>query len=487
MSVLRQEIIIMDYSSDRLLHKAFEFAEVSLAGQRRKSGEYFVDHCVRVADILMRYKINDTHSLSAAILHHSLSEGAATRDDIQNEFGSDIAGMVDAFERLRIIRLGEGMDEEFVENLRKMFLVLAKDLRVVLIKLADILDNLTTLRYLSNEKGQRLAKETLEIFAPLSERLGMSEMKGEMQDLAFAYLYPDEYRWVKKMSGTKLQKMGKDLLHVKGKLLTAFQEARIEVVMQSRVKQTYSLYKKLSRVEIDRDISKVHDLMALRIIVNTKEECYQALSIINKLFQPANESVSDYIAHPKSNGYQSIHARFLGPSNTIFEIQIRSKKMHEEAEYGVAAHWHYAEKKTQGAGKEELDQGFKAKVEKLEWVKKLSAWQEEIKDNQEFLKTVKTDLFGERIYVFTPKGDVIDLPEGATPVDFAYRVHTDLGEKMAGAKVNGKMVPLDYKLKNADVVEINESKDKHKKPNRDWLNFVVTDTARKCIKRLNAD
>lgn len=465
------------------VRKAYDFSEIALAGKKRKSGEEILDHCVGVAKTLWDYKVRDPQTLAAAILHHVLSDGAANLEDINKEFGKDMALMLEGVEKLSIIKLKPGSDEDFVENLRRMFLALARDLRVVLIKMTDILDNLTTLQYLESEKRVEVAKETLEIFAPLAERLGMGQMRGEMQDLAFMHLYPQEYQWVKSFTKPHLRNLDKELLKVKSQLLISFQKEGIKAEIQSRLKHIYSLYTKLLRSEINKDISKVYDLMAMRVIVPTKEDCYRVLGIVNKMFKPVAEPVSDYIAHPKPNGYQSIHTRVYGPDNLPFEIQVRTEKMHEEAEYGLAAHWNYSDKKSVGLSDEKISQGFATSAEKLEWVRSLSQWQKEITDNQEFLKTVKTDFFGQRIFVFTPKGDVKDLPAGATPIDFAYKVHTKLGDLATGAKVNGKLVPLNAKLKNGDVVEIIVAKDKHKKPNRDWLNFVMTATARKQIKK----
>lgn len=473
---------ILDLVKDETVVKALDFARLSLAGQKRKSGEDIIDHCERVAKILLSYKITDPATLSTALLHHSLSEGAATAADIKTEFGEDIASMVESFESLRIIRGKAGMKDEFAENLRKMFLTLARDLRVVFIKLADILDNLTTLEYLEEAKRKEVASETLDIFAPLAERLGMGEMRGTMQDLAFLHLYPREYKWVQNYTKGRLENLGKVMLKIKGKLVNELKDEGMDAEIQSRVKHIYSLYAKLLRPEVDKDLNKIYDLIALRVIVPSIEDCYRALDIIHGLFPPFGNRVSDYIAHPKPSGYRSIHTRVMGPNNLIFEIQIRSRRMHEEAEFGLAAHWNYNDKKSKGVSGGKLDNVITG-GDKLEWVKRLGEWQEEIVDNTEFLKTVKTDLFGRRIFVFTPKGDVKDLPEGATPIDFAYSIHTVLGGLTMGAKVNGKMVPLSFKLKNADVVEIIVSKDNHKKPNRDWMEFVVSNVAKRRIKK----
>lgn len=473
----------MDFLEDQVLKKAFDFANLSLAGKKRLSKENVVDHCLRVEKILWDFKVRDPSTLAAAILHHSLHEGAATLADIHAEFGEEIAGMMEAFENLRVIKPREGMDDEFVENLRKMFLVLAKDLRVVLIKLADILDNMTTLEYVSEIKREEVCRKALEIFAPLAERLGMGEMKGQMQDLAFMHLYPQDYKWLKCYVTSDLERLGKVLLKIKAKLILDLKKEGIPAEVQSRVKHSYSLYSKLMRQEINKDLSKIHDLIALRVIVGSTEDCYEVLDIVHKLFKSSKEPVSDYIAHPKPNGYQSIHTRVLGPGDISFELQIRTRKMHEEAEYGLAAHWNYAEKKSSGVSDVRLSKGFAASAEKLEWVKRLSEWQKEITSNDEFLKTVKTDFFGQRILCFTPKGDVKDLPAGATPVDFAYQVHSDMGNLVIGAKVNSKVIALDTKLKNGDVVELILSKNLRKKPSRDWLRFVVTGAAKKQIRK----
>ncbi|MDO8570450.1 MAG: HD domain-containing protein [Candidatus Daviesbacteria bacterium] len=475
----------MDLFTDPIIQKAFDFANLSLAGQKRLSGENVIDHCKRVEKILWDLDVRDPITLSTAILHHAILDGAATSEDIKKEFGEEIVVMLETIDKLQVIKLNENSELDFSEQLRKMFLVLAKDLRIVLIKLADIADNLTTLKYLKPEKRKEVAEETLEIFAPLCDRLGMGELRGQMQDLAFENLYPKEYLWLKGYITNDLENLGKDLLKIKAELITVLKEKKIDAEIQSRIKHTYSLYTKLLRPEIDKDLKKVKDLIALRIIVNTEEECYKSLDIVQNLYKilPDLDAVSDYIVHPKPNGYRSIHIKVYGPNNLPFEIQIRTRQMHEEAEYGLAAHWNYAEKKESGLSDEKISQGFATSAEKLEWVKSLGQWQKEISDNQEFLKTVKTDFFGTRIYCFTPKGDVKDLPDGATPIDFAYRVHTDLGNRITGVKVNGKVVALDSKLKNGNVVEILLSKDLKKKPSRDWLQFVVTGLARRQIKR----
>lgn len=467
---------------DPFLQKAYDFAAISMAGKLRHSGESFADHGRSVAEILQSFDVNDRQVLAAAILHHSVEDGAASHDDIVREFGEEVAEMIDTVNTLQVIKLTGVTEKTFVESLRRMFLTLAKDMRVVLIKQADILDNLRTLNFLRAEKQQQISSETLEIFAPLAERLGMSEMKSQMQDLAFQYLYPEEYQKVSKLLNTTLEALEKTLAQIKTELTKALEKEEIEYHIQARAKHLYSLFTKLKREEINWDISQVHDLIAFRLIVTSVEDCYRVLGLVHKLWRPMMGSFGDYIANPKANGYQSIHTKVFGPKGQPFEIQIRTEQMHEAAEYGVAAHWHYSEVKSTGLTDNALEKGVKVS-NKLDWVQRLGKWQEEVVDNEEFLKSIKTDFFGQRIYVFTPKGDVKDLPEGATPVDFAYSLHSDLGDLTASARVNGKMVSLDTKLKNSDVCEIVLSKDPKKKPNRDWINFVATSMARKKIKK----
>lgn len=473
---------MVDLLANPVFKKAYDFADQSMVGKLRHSGDSFADHGLNVAKVLQHFHVNDQSVLLAAILHHSVEDGAASHQDVAKEFGEDVAEMIETLNTLQVIKLTGGTEQLFIESLRRMFLTLARDMRIVLIKLSDILDNLQTLNYLRPEKQQRISKETLEIFAPLAERLGMGEMKGQMQDLAFQYLYPSEYAQTQKLLKTNVTALNKSLSQIKLTLNQALAEENIDYRIEARTKHLYSLYTKLKREEIDFDIQKVHDLIAFRIIVNSIEDCYRVLGIIHKLWRPAGNQISDYIANPKSNGYQSIHTKVFGPGRRIFEVQIRTEQMHEFAEYGVAAHWHYAEVKSKTKSSAILDKGVAKVSTKLDWVKQLSQWQNEVADNEEFLKSVKTDFFGKRIYVFTPKGDVKDLPEGATPIDFAYSLHSDLGDIAQGALVNGKMVALNTKLKNTDVCEIIVSKNP-KKPNRDWLNSVVTGMAKRRIKK----
>lgn len=461
--------------SDKLVERAINFSKLSLADKKRYSGESFDEHSLKVAEILKRYNINDQSTLAVAILHHSIENGAATSEDVKKEFGEEIAKMLLTLKDLHLIKLSKSDQKEFVENLRRMFLALARDLRIVVIKLADILDNLRTLKYVPRSKQIEVAEETLEIFAPLAERLGMGEMKGEMQDFAFPYLYPREYKDTKVKLKQVITKLDKRLLKIKSSLKQALDKEGIIFSIESRSKHLYSLYTKLKREDINFDISKIYDLIAFRIVVNNIEDCYRVLGVIHNLWKPLPNRLKDYISSPKPNGYQSLHTTVLSTGDKPFEIQIRTKDMHERAEYGIAAHWHYDESK----------KGEKVDLRKVEWVKNLRNWQEEILDSKEFVRGVIDDFLGDRILVFTPKGEIKDLPSGATPIDFAYLIHSDLGDRAVGAKVNGKLVSLNKKLLSGDTIEILVSK--IKKPSRDWLNFVVTSSAKSKIKRFFKD
>jgi len=471
---------INDYSNrvdSKLLEKSYEFAKMAHADQKRLSGEPFVTHPLAVAGILADWKM-DQSSIIAGLLHDSVEDGAATTADIKKEFGDDVDQLVGGVTKVGEVKLRGSTEEQFVENLRKMFLAMAKDLRVVIIKLADRLHNMQTLKYLPEEKRKRIAKETMEIYAPLADRLGMGEVKGQLEDLAFPYLYPGDYMWLVKYSAPAYKKSEEHILVAKNKLLKNLAKERINASINGRAKHLYSLYKKLLRSEIDKDISRVHDLVALRILVDNVEECYIALGVVHKTYRPVPHiGVSDFIALPKPNGYRSIHTKIFGPGERIMEVQIRTFEMHEEAENGVAAHWYYSTIKSKGEAGDRLQEGIFAPEEKLLWVKQLANWQKEIKDQEEFVEGLKFDALSKRIFVLTPKGDVKDLPLGATPIDFAYAVHSELGDRAIGAKVNGRMVPFDYKLISGDVCDVILAKEP-RKPNLDWLNFVVTRLAK---------
>lgn len=465
-----------------LVRKAYKFAEMAHDGQKRMSGEPYIIHPLATAMILTEWKM-DTLSVIAGLLHDTAEDGAATVDDIFMEFGGTVALLVEGVTKVGQLKLRGSTDEELVENLRKMFLAMAKDLRVVIIKLADRLHNMRTVGYLPPEKQKKFSRETIEIYAPLAERLGMGEVKGELEDLAFPYLYAEDYKWLKSYSAPAYKEAAQHVLKAKHKLMRSLAEEKIKTTINGREKHIYSLYKKLLRPEIEKDLNQIHDLVALRIIVKTVEECYMALGKVHQLYKPVPSlGMSDYIAVPKPNGYRSIHTRVFGPAGRIIEIQIRTEEMHEEAENGIAAHWHYASLKSHGTSDEKLEAGTFTPADKLSWVKQLVNWQKEIADNQEFMQTLKFDALSHRIFIFTPDGDVKDLPMGATPVDFAYAVHTAMGDRTVGAKVNGKMAGLNTKLHSGDVCEVVLSKEP-RKPNMDWMEFVVTNLAKREIQK----
>ena len=471
-----------DKANFKKIKSAWEFAKLAHTGQMRLTGDSYSSHPLGTATILAVWKLDET-TIIAGLLHDSIEDGGATRQDLVKNFGEEVGELVDGVTKVSHLKLRGSKKEDFIENLRKMFLAMARDLRVVLVKLADRLHNMNTLSPLSPEKQIRIASETIEIYAPLAERLGMGEVKGQLEDLAFPYVYPEEYKKTKTMSQTHFKKAEMHIKKMKRALLKKLAQLGIKAEVHGRKKHLYSLWRKLERHGIDWDFEKIHDIVALRIIVDTTPQCYTALGVVHNLFKPIpSVGISDFIAQPKPNGYRSIHTKVFGPKGRQVEVQIRTKVMHEEAEFGIASHWAYGEAKQRGIKDKVLEKfGVKAS-EKLSWVKQLVEWQRSITDSKEFLRAVKFDALGHRNFVFSPKGDVFDLPMGATPVDLAYAVHTDLGNYIKGAKVDGKIVTLDYKLKSGQVVEILKSKNP-KKPNRDWLDFVVTTTARAQIKK----
>jgi len=465
------------------IEKAWKFANLAHTGQKRLSGEPFINHPLEVARRLAAWKL-DTTSIMVGLLHDTVEDGGAKREDIVGEFGEEVAELVDGVTKVTDLRLKGSREQEFVENLRKMLLVMAKDLRVILVKLADRLHNMETLSALPPEKQKINAEETLELYAPLAERLGMGKVKGQLEDLAFPYVYPKEYKKVLKRSESFYKEAEVHINKMRKVILKKLLEENIKAEVHARKKHFYSLWKKLERPEIAWDFAQVHDIVAIRIIVGTVAQCYTALGVVHGNYKPVpHVGVSDFIAQPKPNGYRSIHTKVFGPEGRIVEVQIRTIVMHKEAEEGVAAHWVYSEAKTKGAKKEQLDKGTVfAPSDKLAWVRQLVDWQSEMNDSEEFLKAVKFDALRHRNFVFSPQGDVYDLPAGATPVDFAYAVHTRLPNSLLGAKVDGKIVSLDYKLRSGQVVEIMRSKNP-RGPNRDWLEFVVTTLARREISK----
>jgi len=456
-----------------LVKKAYDFAVMAHDGQARKSGEPYIIHPLAVANRLASMRL-DAETIAAGLLHDVCEDTAATTNDIKKEFGENIAFLVDGVTKLGELRYRGS--ERGAENLRKMFLAVAEDIRVVLIKLADRLHNMETLGHVLPEKQKRIAIETLEIYAPLAYRLGIGEFKGRLEDLAFPYIYPEEYAWLVNHTKETFEERKAYTESLIPKINAALNGEKLTPVdIHARAKHLYSLYKKL--LAYDMDIGKIHDLVAVRIIVKNLEDCYRALGVIHAAWKPLPGRIKDYIAMPKPNSYRSLHTTIFGPEGKVTEIQIRTSDMHEEAENGIAAHWAYSETNHQPGVKKIKDGREINKT--MAWVKQLREWQKEFQNPEEFLESLKIDFFKDRIFVFTPKGDVIDLPDGSTPVDFAYQVHSAIGEAAVGAKVNGKMSPLDFQLSSGDVVEILTQK--NKMPSRDWLEFVKTASARKKI------
>ncbi len=480
MSDLQLQQILKNASDQKLVKKAYAFAEDAHRGQKRISGEDFFIHPLNVARILSEMKL-DSPTIAAGFLHDVLDDTKTTVDDIEREFGKEISFLVQGVSKLGKLRYPkEELEIKSIEvrvknpidlraeNLRKMFFAMGEDLRVVLIKLADRLHNIETLEVLPPDKQQRIALETLEIFAPLADRLGIGDLRVKLKDLPFPYLYPKEYHWLMENVKEKYEARQKYLATVTPIIKDFLRKEGVKVLdIHSRAKSYWSLYQKLLRNEMNFD--KIYDLVALRIIVKDVASCYKTLGIIHKHWRPLPEKIRDFIALPKPNGYRGLHTTCFCIDGTITEFQIKTPEMHQEAENGICAHWAY---------KEKID--LSTQNNKFAWVKQLQDWQKEISQPKEFLEGLKIDFFKNRIFVFTPKGDVIDLPEGATPVDFAYAIHSEIGNRCAGAKVSGKIIALSEPLKNGDVVEI--IVDKNKKPSRDWLAFVQTSFARSRIK-----
>ncbi|NQU83909.1 MAG: bifunctional (p)ppGpp synthetase/guanosine-3',5'-bis(diphosphate) 3'-pyrophosphohydrolase [Parcubacteria group bacterium] len=453
-----------------LIRLAYDFAEKAHEGQKRESGADYFEHPLATAQILAEMKLN-TPIVIAGLLHDVPEETSYTIEDLKENFGSEIAGMVK-----RITKLGKlkyrGI-ERYVENLRKMFMAIAYDVRVVFIKFADRLHNLKTLDALPPDKQKRIALESMEIFAPIANRLGMGKIKGELEDEAFRYVHPEEYKWVAGLVKDKYRAKEVYIENIGKTIEDDLMKSGINPIsIHGRTKHLWSLYQKL--LKKDKEIERIYDIVALRIVVKNVSDCYATLGIIHQRWKPLKGRIKDYIAQPKPNGYQSIHTTIFCGDGGIIEIQIRTEKMHEEGEFGIAAHWHYDEK-----GKLSLTE-----KKQLWWVKELSKIQKEVSDKQAFLDSLedlKIDVFQTRIFVFTPQGDVIDLPENSTPIDFAYSVHTEIGNKCTGARINNQMSSVDSRLQSGDVVEIITEKNR-KGPNPDWLKIAKTRGAREKIK-----
>ncbi|GAB6876085.1 RelA/SpoT family protein [Thermaerobacter litoralis] len=450
------------------LRRAFEFGKAAHQGQKRASGQDFIEHPLAVALILADLEL-DAATLVAALLHDTVEDTPVTLEQVEREFGPEVALLVDGVTKLNQIEWRTRLEEQ-AENLRKMFLAMARDIRVVLIKLADRLHNMRTLGVVPREKQIAKSRETLEIFAPLAHRLGMSQIQWELEDLALRYLEPERYRELSERIPRKRAEREQLAQVIIATLKTRLAEAGIRADIQGRAKHFYSIYRKM--YEQGKDLSQIYDLIAVRVIVDTVKDCYGALGVVHTIWRPLPGRFKDYIATPKSNMYQSLHTTVIGPQGEPFEIQIRTWDMHRTAEYGIAAHWRYKER-----GR--TDKDFDAK---LAWLRQVLEWQNDLGDAREFMESLKIDVFSDEVFVFTPKGDVIDLPAGSTPVDFAFRIHTEIGHRCVGAKVNGRIVPLDYRLKNGDIVEILTNK-QSSGPSADWLQFVRTSTARSRIRQ----
>jgi guanosine-3',5'-bis(diphosphate) 3'-pyrophosphohydrolase len=467
-----------------LVSAAFDYAASAHEGQRRMSGEPYLEHPYQVALTLADQQLDAT-ALAAALLHDVTEDCGISLKQIEDKFGPDVARLVDGVSKLSKLALplpGElqqrpSVREQQAENLRKMLVAMAADLRVVFIKLADRLHNMRTLAALAPDRQKAIARETLEIYAPLAHRLGIWELKWQLEDLAFHYLEPRRYSQVARLVSNRRTEREGIVGSVMQILKDEFERLGIKADISGRPKHLYSISQKIERYAAQgRQFDEIYDLLAVRVLVDTIPECYHAMGVVHNMWHPIPGSFDDYIANPKPNGYQSLHTAVLFKGTTPLEIQIRTREMHRVAEFGVAAHWRYKEGDTKNIEAEE----------RIGWLRQLVDWHRELAGAEEFLDTVKTDIFNDQVFVFTPKGEIKDLPKGATPVDFAYRIHTDLGNRCAGAKVNGRMVPLDFQLSNGNVVEIIISK-KPKGPSRDWmspnLGYVKSSHAREKIRQ----
>jgi GTP diphosphokinase / guanosine-3',5'-bis(diphosphate) 3'-diphosphatase len=448
-----------------VLQRAYRFSERSHRGQQRASGEPYVSHPLQVAGLLVDFKM-DVTTVTAGLLHDVLEDTSTTKADLEAEFGKEIAELVDGVTKIGKLAFSS-REERQAENFRKMLVAMARDLRVLMIKLADRLHNMRTLDYLAPDKARKIAHETLDIYAPLAHRLGMAKVKAELEDLALRAMSPDVYIDLQKRVAKRRLEREADINHVIAIIERKLSEVGIESQIRGRPKHFYSIFKKMH--DQGREFDEIYDLTAVRVITGSVRDCYGALGVIHSLWKPVPGRFKDFIAMPKVNMYQSLHTTVIGPKGDPIEIQIRTWEMHRIAEEGIAAHWLYKEKKSGKERKDKLD-------ESLLWLRQLLETQQDTKDPHEFLDSVRVDLFPDEVYVFTPKGDVKALPEGASPIDFAFAVHTKVGEHCVGAKVNGKLVPLRYTLRQGDIVEIVTSPNQH--PSRDWLKLVKSTRAR---------
>ena len=468
---LRQLLKDEHYQEDDIaeVEQAFEFAKKHHEGQFRVSEEPYIIHPMEVVKILIGLQA-DKHTLMAGFLHDILEDTDTKPDELKEKFGEDVLNLVQGVTKLGKLQF-KSTEERQAENFRRMFIAMASDVRIILLKLADRLHNMRTLNYMSAAKQQKIAQETIDIFAPLANRLGVGKIKAELEDLSLKYLHPDKYYEIAQLVS---QKKAERELAVNELISTIKKEVKasgINATITGRAKHYYSIYKKMERLNVQ--FHDLYDITAVRVIVDSEKECYEVLGLIHSRFKPIPGRFKDYIAMPKGNMYQSLHTSVIGPRQKPLEVQIRTWHMHEIAEYGVAAHWRYKEK-----GSKRADS---ASDIKFSWMRKLVEYNKDTQDAEDYVNSVKLDIFSDQVFAFTPGGDVIDLPQGATPVDFAYRIHSDVGHKTVGALINGRIAQLDTKLKNGDIVEIMTSK--VAAPRLDWLNFVVTKQATSKIKQ----
>lgn len=453
-----------------LIKRAYDFAKKYHGDQRRKSGELYIIHPLNVAYILAKLDL-DEETICAGLLHDVVEDTEVTSEQLENEFGTEIAEMVEGVTKLSKIQY-TSIEEEQVENYRKMFLAMGKDIRVILIKLADRLHNMRTLKFLSRDRQIANAQETIDLYAPLANRLGIYSLKWELEDLSLKYLKPDEYKEIIQGLDEKREERLKFIENMKQEIIEKIKEQGIEAEVTGRAKHIYSIYRKMQRD--NHTLDQIYDLFALRIIVNSVKDSYACLGIVHELYNPMPGRFKDYIAVPKANMYQSLHTTLIGPKGVPFEVQIRTWDMHRTSEYGIAAHWAFKEaNKTKKAN-------VTVAEDKLSWLRETLEWQKDMQDPQEFLNTLKTELFEDEVYVFTRSGDIKVLPKGATPIDFAYSIHTEVGNRMTGCKINSKMMPIITKLNNGDIVEIITT-DTPKGPSRDWLKFIKSSGAKNKI------
>ena len=463
--------------NEDMVIKAYNFAKEAHKEQKRESGEPYIIHPIAVAENLAELGM-DTDTIVAGLLHDVIEDTKYTYDDVVNKFNAEIANLIDGVTKLT--KLGEmeykSKEEQQADNVRKMLLAMAKDIRVIIIKLADRLHNMRTLKFMPANKQKSKAKETLDIYAPLAHRLGMSKIKWELEDLCFRYLHEKEYYDLVKDIAEKRVERENYIKEIVADLYKKLEASGIDSDIDGRPKHFYSIYKKM--VNKNKTIDEIFDLTAIRVLVNSVKDCYGVLGIVHTIYTPLPGRFKDYIAMPKPNMYQSLHTTVIGPQGKTFEIQIRTFEMHRTAEYGIAAHWKYKEGDN-GSNEQDNQKDFE---KKLVWLRDMLEWQKETSDAEEFIEGFKIDLFSDEVFVFTPKGVVINLCSGATPIDFAYRIHTDIGNKCIGAKVNGKIVPLDYTLKTGEIVEILTSPNA-KGPNMDWLNIAKSNQSKSKIKQ----